>query len=395
MTIRPAAPRRALRDGFSLEEGLRLEATGQNARLLEACRTCGGTAGLSQSVRFGALPAVLAVQLQRFDGSFVTTRVLRDGKPRKESRYVRRKIGDAVAFPTRGLDLRAWTEDKTAVYDLVCVCNHSGTADSGHYYAYCCDKMDGPRRWFSYNDDLVMEIGETEVVTPDAYLLFYRRVDCDPNVDSVLKELVAPLPAQPDPVSNRGDPEIVETGKPFSTYSAARSVGVVSSSMCIEDIQGYKNIGGKDMSRKNRMVSWRRTSQSMDRTDRLSLRTGEVVVKPELESDEWKKFCADKKKVKNTVLYMLGGIAIMWILVVLSIVCCCTPKRTVIRWSARRVLITYFLTFCFLVVLAPLHCRLSGIDMERRERKILPKVRTTGSRPSKNWELDWTRSGSR
>lgn len=143
------------------------------------------------------------------------------------------------------------------------------------------------------------------------------------------------------------------------------------------------------------MVSWRRTSQSMDRTDRLSLRTGEVVTKPELESDEWKKFCADKKKVKNTVLYMLGGIAIMWILVVLSIVCCCTPKRTVIRWSARRVLITYFLTFCFLVVLAPLHCRLSGIDMERRERKILPKVRTTGSRPSKNWELDWTRSGSR
>ena len=33
--------------------------------------------------------------------------------------------------------------------------------------------------------------------------------------------------------------------------------------------------------------------------------------------------------------------------------------------------------------------------MEKRERKILPKVRTTGSRPSKNWELDRTRSGSR
>ncbi|CBK21722.2 uncharacterized protein [Blastocystis hominis] len=315
MTIRPAAPRRALRDGFSLEEGLQSEATGQNARLLEACRECGETAGLSQSVRFGALPPILAVQLERFDVSFVTARVVREGKPRNEPRYVRRKVGDAVAFPTRGLDLRSWAGDEAAVYDLVCVCNHSGTADSGHYYAYCCDEMDGERRWFSYNDDLVVEIGETEVVTPDAYLLFYRRTDCQHDVYAAMKELVAPLPAQPDPVSNRGEPEMVEMGKPFSTYSAARSVGVISSLMCIEDIQGYKNIGGKNMSKKNRMVSWRRTSQSIDRTDRLSLKTGEVVMKPELESDEWKKFCADKKKLKSTVLYTLGGIAILGLLI--------------------------------------------------------------------------------
>lgn len=33
--------------------------------------------------------------------------------------------------------------------------------------------------------------------------------------------------------------------------------------------------------------------------------------------------------------------------------------------------------------------------MERRERKILPKVRTTGSRPSRNWKSERTRSGSR
>ena len=83
------------------------------------------------------------------------------------------------------------------------------------------------------------------------------------------------------------------------------------------------------MSKKNRMVSWRRTSQSIDRTDRLSLKTGEVVMKPELESDEWKKFCADKKKLKSTVLYTLGGIAILWILVILSIVCF-SSKRTVV-----------------------------------------------------------------
>ena len=317
LTIRPAAPRRALHDGFSLEEGLRGETSGQTAPLLEACRTCGATTGLSQTVRFGVLPPVLVIQFQRFDVSFVPARESSDGKSRSEARYVRRKIADEVTFPTRGLDLRSVASDESAVYDLVCVCNHSGTADRGHYYAYCCDEFDGTRRWFAYNDDLVMEMKESQVVTSDAYLLFYRRTDCSHDVYSEILGLIEPLPAQPDPVSNRGDSENGEMGKPFSTYSAAQSVGKISSSMCIEDIQGYKNIGGKDMSRKNRMLSWRKTAHSIDGTDQVSLKTGEVVMKPELESDEWKKFCADKKKVKKSVLYTLGGFVILWILVIL------------------------------------------------------------------------------
>ena len=64
------------------------------------------------------------------------------------------------------------------IYDLYAVANHGGGSARGHYWAHC--KVDGS--WRCFNDDAVRPINATEeaiditqVVTPAAYLLFYKR----------------------------------------------------------------------------------------------------------------------------------------------------------------------------------------------------------------------------
>jgi ubiquitin C-terminal hydrolase len=43
----------------------------------------------------------------------------------------------------------------------------------GHYTAYA--KNDGS--WYSFNDSSVSKVSSNEVVSRDAYMLFYRRAD--------------------------------------------------------------------------------------------------------------------------------------------------------------------------------------------------------------------------
>ena len=59
------------------------------------------------------------------------------------------------------------------VYDLFAVCNHVGTLSHGHYTAFCKNPADG--RWYNYDDSTVQPIGEDQLVTPAAYMLFYVR----------------------------------------------------------------------------------------------------------------------------------------------------------------------------------------------------------------------------
>ena len=86
-----------------------------------------------------------------------------------------------MEFPLEGLDLSGYSinslDSVPAVYDLICVCNHSGTADYGHYYAYCREMVGDVWKWVEYNDEFVREMRESEVQTENAYLLFYRRHD--------------------------------------------------------------------------------------------------------------------------------------------------------------------------------------------------------------------------
>ena len=57
------------------------------------------------------------------------------------------------------------------MYDLYAVCNHQGVLGGGHYYAFALNQG----QWRCYNDNHVSVMRERDVVTPSAYLLFYRR----------------------------------------------------------------------------------------------------------------------------------------------------------------------------------------------------------------------------
>lgn len=74
--------------------------------------------------------------------------------------------------------------DPNAIYDCFAVSNHMGSVSGGHYTAYCLHERtlmpdtDALRSWHSYNDRHVMPTSATGVVTPSAYVLFYRRRSC-------------------------------------------------------------------------------------------------------------------------------------------------------------------------------------------------------------------------
>lgn len=74
-----------------------------------------------------------------------------------------------------------------AQYRLYAVVNHSGTLSFGHYTAYCkVGEEEHDRRWYLFNDAMVSAALEADVVSREAYMLFYERVpvhepSCQPN----------------------------------------------------------------------------------------------------------------------------------------------------------------------------------------------------------------------
>ncbi|XP_063991239.1 ubiquitin carboxyl-terminal hydrolase 16/45 [Diachasmimorpha longicaudata] len=146
------------------------------------------------------VPAVLILHLKRF----------------QSQRFSFRKVTKHVAFPMI-LDLAPVCKyhDKSKVYSLYGVVEHSGTMHGGHYVAYVkarqpleannprwdflpkvgtCDveEISGetaniddvdvekvqppPGRWYLVSDSRVMEVDEATVLKSEAYLLFYERI---------------------------------------------------------------------------------------------------------------------------------------------------------------------------------------------------------------------------
>ena len=77
-----------------------------------------------------------------------------------------------VAIPAQ-LDVRKYTlrgHPGPFLYSLYAVCNHKGSADSGHCYAVC---LRGDQ-WFAFDDDCVQKVDSP--ASRDNYILFYRRL---------------------------------------------------------------------------------------------------------------------------------------------------------------------------------------------------------------------------
>ena len=131
---------------------------------LDMCTACGKKTSYLMQQCFPKLPPILVIVLKRFSYT-PSTGVHRFC-------HSSSKITTMIEFPLEGLDLHSVVcGESDCVYDLCCVCNHSGTAEFGHYYAYC---REGDR-WYEYNDERVHEIPREVIRSANAYLLFYRK----------------------------------------------------------------------------------------------------------------------------------------------------------------------------------------------------------------------------
>ena len=109
-----------------------------------------------RGIVFWSLPNVLIIDLKRWG--------MMGGKIQK---LVSAPLVDAdFSKYVRGYNKASY------VYDLYGVCNHSGGSFGGHYTAYV---KNANGKWYEFNDTIVRDIAEDQVITPRSYWLFYRK----------------------------------------------------------------------------------------------------------------------------------------------------------------------------------------------------------------------------
>ncbi|RPB02077.1 UCH-domain-containing protein [Choiromyces venosus 120613-1] len=130
------------------------------------CPRCKVHRRASKKFELWKCPDILVIHLKRFSSS----------------RNFRDKIDVLIDCPVTGLNLQERVglreEGKGLVYDLIAVDNHYGGLGGGHYTAFAKSWIDD--KWYYYDDSSVREVSEQKVITPAAYLLFYRRRSEDP-----------------------------------------------------------------------------------------------------------------------------------------------------------------------------------------------------------------------
>lgn len=105
-----------------------------------------------------SLPRVLVVHLKRFN---------------IESTPCCSKIETFVKYPLE-LNMTEFLTDESnqeSIYDLISVCLHTGSFESGHYITYA-KKSSG---WFRFSDSFISPISDNEIVSKNAYILFYLK----------------------------------------------------------------------------------------------------------------------------------------------------------------------------------------------------------------------------
>ncbi|XP_031569756.1 ubiquitin carboxyl-terminal hydrolase 2-like isoform X2 [Actinia tenebrosa] len=127
------------------------------------CEKCKKKRKSTKKFTIQRFPQILVLHLKRFSGF-----------------GFRSKLQTNVDFPTdTKLDLKEFASDNTdskmALYSLYAVSNHSGTTYGGHYTAYCKHPLSN--EWHCFNDSSVDNIPASRIGGPQAYILFYNRMD--------------------------------------------------------------------------------------------------------------------------------------------------------------------------------------------------------------------------
>lgn len=85
------------------------------------------------------------------------------------------KLHNLIDIPINNFDLSDLVKgynSESYIYDLYGICNHSGGATGGHYTAYV---KNANNKWYEFNDTIITEIEEKNLITTKSYCLFYRK----------------------------------------------------------------------------------------------------------------------------------------------------------------------------------------------------------------------------
>ena len=109
-----------------------------------------------KQLQFWSLPNSLIIVVKRYD-NFLN------------------KKNNVINFPINSLNMFKYSigynNDKN-IYDLYAISNHSGQLNGGHYWCYA-KNLDG--NWYNFNDEKVTSIEESDLISNNAYCLFYKK----------------------------------------------------------------------------------------------------------------------------------------------------------------------------------------------------------------------------
>jgi len=88
-----------------------------------------------------------------------------------------KKLDNLIEFPIEDFNINKYLSNFSKqigsfTYDLVAVSNQIGRLEGGHYYSYIKSMTDG--NWYCLDDDNITSINIENIITPNAYILFYK-----------------------------------------------------------------------------------------------------------------------------------------------------------------------------------------------------------------------------
>ncbi|KAF4760660.1 hypothetical protein HAV15_005894 [Penicillium sp. str.  len=177
------------------------------------CPQCKTHVSATKKFELWRTPDIMVVQLKRFS------------QFRGRNGH---KISTLIDFPFEGLDLSSRVEGpmdgKSAVYDLIAVDNHMGGMGGGHYTAYIKDFVSGA--WVYCNDTSAKTVTDIRsIITPGAYLLFYRRRSDRALGNQELRELVESYRNSEASVSGSSSPSRSPGGSQSPSGDGGRVLG--------------------------------------------------------------------------------------------------------------------------------------------------------------------------
>lgn len=110
----------------------------------------------NKQIKFWMLPNSLIIYIKRYDNFL-------------------QKKNNSINFPINNLNMYKYCNgynNNKNVYELYAISNHSGQLNGGHYWCYA-KNIDG--NWYNFNDDTISSIEESDLITSNAYCLFYKK----------------------------------------------------------------------------------------------------------------------------------------------------------------------------------------------------------------------------